>query len=263
MQRATLTLFLMTLMSAMPAHAEITVTKRVVQEGEFFDQNCKPDDSGATEYYDPCRCSSSIKAPQINGMADAQAQVKLNNYLLAAASGEECAGVPQPKESGGAKDKKDKAAEEASPNQISAGYEILLQNDRLISLFMSKYSYSGGAHGGTIVGGILARLDDGTVYELKDLIAPEQEAQANAEIHKQLVALGNNVVFEDVLADTARVFIKDGACDGCEFSLTPDGLDIVFQQYAVGPYASGNITVSLPPELLADATVKDALTLKQ
>jgi uncharacterized protein len=128
-----------------------------------------------------------------------------------------------------------------------------------ISVKLTSYIFTGGAHGSTNVGAMLVDLQSGRRVGPSGVFkegAPWQRtvaAMARADLEKQFVdrtgfpeALEPDK-FDKMMKESDRYLFKAGA------------LELIFNQYEVGPYAAGIFTVTIPYARLADLLRPDGL----
>ncbi len=124
-------------------------------------------------------------------------------------------------------------------------YTLTYQQDCLISLYTDQYEYTGGAHGNTVRCAdtwLLPRADrlplerffpsDNTYLVRIQLAVIDQIEAENAA--------GCGAYFENYRELVPQTF------NPCQFYLTPEGLQVFFQQYDIAPYSSGIPTFCLP-----------------
>lgn len=136
------------------------------------------------------------------------------------------------------------------------GYEsktvVALATDSLVSVYLDRYEYSGGAHPNTfqaplnfgIVAGRAKRLT------LRDVVKPGTEVT----VLQQVVRARLNAAKKTRGGDPVDSIEKDL---GDSFVVTRAGMTWLFPAYSVGPYAEGSYEVKIPwsdlsPYLVAD-----------
>lgn len=136
-------------------------------------------------------------------------------------------------------------------------YTLERPNPDVVSITFNVYSYIGGAHGQIVICVLNFNLKTGKMLTFADLFADPQKAIAimSELCAKKLVAsLGE---------DADEEMIKDGteATDAnfSNLSLLPDGLDVEFQPYQVGPWSIGQQQVKLSLQDLAPAGPNPAI----
>ncbi len=105
-----------------------------------------------------------------------------------------------------------------------------------LQFMVEGYSYTGGVHGASGLGGLLFDGQTGRRLMLQDLFRDEAAFRAfRGLVADRLLTSYGDALFDDwsVATDTS-------------FLVTPRGVRMVFQQYEVAPYAVGMPTVDLP-----------------
>lgn len=124
-------------------------------------------------------------------------------------------------------------------------YGVTLNDGCCLSTYFDRYEYTGGAHGSTLRTSVSFNAQDGCKLTLdcvlkdvphwKEAVLEQLLAQADLAMQHN-----PNIYFENYRQLIVENFNPES------FNLTPDGLDIYYQQYDVGPYASGIITFHIP-----------------
>ncbi len=127
------------------------------------------------------------------------------------------------------------------PYEVNAVVEPVYVSDKLISFFVSVYTYLGGAHGGVIVEGYTFDARTGDYLTFSDLCgdpaAFEHYAQTNIIAQIDTVPPEDRMVFDDYATTVVSAFpgaawvFADRAGD-TQFSIT-------YQEYDIAPYAAG------------------------
>lgn len=107
----------------------------------------------------------------------------------------------------------------------------------MVSLYIDKYEYTGGAHGNTIRTSQTWLLNTGRIIGLNDLFDTNDYIiyilrEINAQIAKQ-IETGENQYFDNYCQLVLENFNVEN------FYVTKDGIAIYFQQYEIAPYSSG------------------------
>ncbi len=129
-------------------------------------------------------------------------------------------------------------------SSVSMDYSVLEETPEVISVYfqISEY-YSGAAHPLPFSEVLNYDLRNQKVLALSDLFQPGAD---------YLQLLSDYAI--DALADKEGYSFPEGAAPKAEnyqiWNLTPDGLQITFDPYQVGPYAAGFITVEVPFDVL-------------
>lgn len=110
-------------------------------------------------------------------------------------------------------------------------YNVQNLSQKMVSFTLTKYTYTGGAHGASLREGYTYDLATGTRYEFSDLFAFDHATKAdiNAQIAAQI---------KDRDIPTFGPF--QGVSDRPYFYIADNGQPVIFfQQYDVGPYSVG------------------------
>ncbi len=128
--------------------------------------------------------------------------------------------------------------------------DILRHDEAVVSMISTSSLYSGGAHPNSVQTAYNLDIDRARLLELEDVIY-ENSVQALTDLVKQTVEDNFAVFGEGALFSDYRQTIDAAMTYG---SMTPywyfdnEGLVIFFNQYALGPYASGIICAQLDYE---------------
>ncbi len=150
-----------------------------------------------------------------------------------------------------------KAARETTPTadagldreqewQAEQGYSLFRPDPSVITVALTFWAFTGGAHGYGSTSCTLVDLRTGKTVSPAEVFAPgspwlkELVAIVAADLKKQFV---DNPGFEDALQPTKLT--KTVNTSG-HFCWQADKLQIYFNQYEVGPYSAGPYTVDIP-----------------
>lgn len=130
-----------------------------------------------------------------------------------------------------------------SENFLPYGFEfsaeVTYQQDGLISLLWSQYSFLGGAHGYTAYDGETYDLNTGEPLSLGDLLdMKDDKAYELVEQRYQ----GVLQVHPEDFSENASQFVSEHIRE-IEYYLDADGVNVFFQVYDVAPYAAGRIDI--------------------
>ena len=149
-----------------------------------------------------------------------------------------------------------------APYSYTASVRKMADTPRYVTYSVESYCFLGGAHGSTASftynilkpsGRVLkATIDTAQVRKVQPLLA-----QGVADY---VTAQGQKVTAKEVLG---LLFIDNGIIPlpKCPPYLTPTGLCFIYQQYAIGPYAMGMITFTLPYDKVKPYMTTEALQL--
>ncbi|OKP68513.1 hypothetical protein A3844_11330 [Paenibacillus helianthi] len=157
--------------------------------------------------------------PQISGLVNAKAQQTINDTIkqtlnkFAAEAEKEIAN----------------RSSDDRPYEFDGGYVITYNQDGILSLITTQYSYTGGAHGMTYRNAFTFSLKDGKRLLIGDLLKanPNYKKELNAKLSKLIKAEGGYLGGFTGLNTEKNFYVKDGK------------LAVFFQIYEYTAYASG------------------------
>jgi hypothetical protein len=237
------------------ADAVVTVSEQIMQSGQFVKPDCKSDPKEAD--YDECTCDADIRYPQLGNMQDTAAQAKLNDWFRQQAAKAICEGTKTAPPTG-----KDKVLTAKAHASQSVHYGQTYSSPELLAFKFTDWAYTGGAHGNGSVIGVILDLATGKLLTATDIFSGQNMEAVNEAIYKALTAKPEEEIFRDQIEARQGVFIRDGECQGCTLTLTPEGVHVLFQTYEVAPYGAGNTDVLIPTNLVSDPAVKQALAMQ-
>ncbi|WP_025690088.1 PdaC/SigV domain-containing protein [Paenibacillus zanthoxyli] len=174
-----------------------------------------------TETYAKETDGAAIKLdyPQILGLASASAQQSINDTLKKTA-------MSFAADAGQAIAEKN---EQDRPYEFDSNYVVTYNQNGVLSLVMSQYGYTGGAHGMTLRQAFTFSLKDGKRLLLGDLFGanPNYKKLLNEKIGKQLKADAGYFGGFNGLNTEKYFYLKDGR------------VVLFFQLYEYTPYAEG------------------------
>jgi hypothetical protein len=137
-------------------------------------------------------------------------------------------------------------------------YEIYYFSDNLINIFGHTYTYSGGAHPNSNTSSKIFLLIDGKFQkiELGDLFLP------NSNYLKKL----SELCIADLKKQEASSITSEEITDLSDalahtvFTVTPYGISLYFDPYAVASYAEGAFQVNIPLVKIKDILDTNKLT---
>lgn len=117
---------------------------------------------------------------------------------------------------------------------FGVGYKVTYNKDGIISILMTYGSYSGGAHGLAHNIAYNYNIIEGRELELQDAFNKDVNSYniVKEEIVKQMKAK------KDIFFDDSIDIVKNYS-EPFEFYITEHGVVIYFEEYEVGPFASG------------------------
>lgn len=132
-------------------------------------------------------------------------------------------------------------------------YGVTMNENGLLSTYCDRYTYTGGAHGNTCRTAVTWSLRWGTPVQLCSLFPRNCDycallqhhilAQADAE-----AAENPGMYFENYRELIVKNF------NACSYNLSPDGVEIFYQQYEIAPYSTGIVTFTTSYDALGIST---------
>lgn len=137
---------------------------------------------------------------------------------------------------------------------FETGFQLEFNSKNFLSIVLSHYQFTGGAHGNYFAIGYNINLKDGSVLSLKDIIKDDSFDLLAYECEQAILekyeaeSLDAAGLFEDVITIP----------DDQDFYITPGTLVLQFDPYEIGPWSMGEITAEVPFEKIKDL-LKDNL----
>ncbi|WP_315116953.1 PdaC/SigV domain-containing protein [uncultured Clostridium sp.] len=128
-----------------------------------------------------------------------------------------------------------------NPYEVSVNYEVHYNKNNLLSLTISYYSHTGGAHGMTNKKTFNIDTKTGTNASLKDLFNPGED-------YKEII---NTVVREKIQENPSEYYEEisryfKGILQDQPFYITEDSVVVYFDLYEIAPYAGGFKEFKIP-----------------
>ena len=126
-------------------------------------------------------------------------------------------------------------------------------NKRYISLNISKYAYTGGAHG--MLQNTIFNVDkkSGEILTLEDLVPNGSEKRLSEIITAHVT---RSLGLDESTSLRKAGFFNKTLPPASNFAVTPYGLLFVYNPYEIAPYSMGIITVFIPEKELEDILIK-------
>lgn len=171
--------------------------------------------------------STTLQYPEISGLTNKEVQNKINAIFKKAATDAKVQGTE-------ALSDIDPSFFEGHQFEVDFNYQVKYNQKGLLSVVFYNYQYYGGAHGSTIQTAYTFNIKDGTQYKLSNMFKDKTE----------YVTLMSNFVKQQMKErETKAGFSIYDAFDKIdanhEFYLDSNGINVYFQQYAIGAYALG------------------------
>lgn len=121
---------------------------------------------------------------------------------------------------------------------ISSDFEVKKNTDKVFSILIKYYIYSGGAHGIYEYVPYNIDLTSGKVFILKDIFKENSKYQEviNEEIRKQIRDLN---VKNNLPEDSTQLYSFNGIKEAEKFYLEDDKIVVFFNLYDIAPYVAG------------------------
>lgn len=131
------------------------------------------------------------------------------------------------------------------PFEAVMKYNVTLNEACKLSTYSDQYQYSGGAHGNTVRSSITWNLNAGTIIKMETLFKTNQDYVPL--VIDQIIQLADKLITQNpyIYFDNYKELIVKNF-NTHNFYLKPTSLTIFYQQYEIGPYASGIIEFDIP-----------------
>lgn len=127
------------------------------------------------------------------------------------------------------------------PFEAAVTYSVTYNQNCILSLYTERYEFTGGAHGETRRASQTWSMANGRRMELSRFFPHIKDYRAAIlRFIAARIAKNPSIYFPDA-ADLAEQHFNEE-----NFFLTPQGLNIYFQQYEIAPYASGLPVFTIP-----------------
>lgn len=137
----------------------------------------------------------------------------------------------------------------------SASFRVTRMDDKVLSLEITSYSDTGGAHGNYGSVGRNYDLKTGELIGLDDL--SEDSAAFHATILDYMVNLAETPSYKERLFEPTKADLDSALFNGESWFFTQSGVSLFSNPYALGPYASGEIYFRLPYEKAYELGLKE------
>jgi hypothetical protein len=126
--------------------------------------------------------------------------------------------------------------------------KVIAQDSALVTMEYGGYTFQGGAHGASFTGYINWNVRTGKQVVLDDILKPGT--------YSQFEKIAESIFRKDEkLKDTSSLardyFFKDGRFAlNNNYSVTPLGINFMYNQYEIKPYAAGQTKLFIPYQLI-------------
>ena len=132
--------------------------------------------------------------------------------------------------------------------EIQIDSDVMYQSDEIISIAITSYKNTGGAHGNLVI--TLINFDAQTGYKI-----PNQDLFKDFEDFKGIAKINFDKTIEDpnILFDSSSFRLPEN------MGYTEEGLLLLYNTYEIAPYSSGTIEFTIPFEKLESLLVFNGL----
>lgn len=137
---------------------------------------------------------------------------------------------------------------------LDSQYQIQYVSNTVLSLLVTEFAYTGGAHPNTHFQVINLELKDKELVELnlEDIFDTQAIAILQQYLSEQLAAQGAAWILDaSVRLEPENLSL---------FTFSPLGLSFYFPPYSVGPYAQGSFTIEIPTQTLEALAIHSKLS---
>ncbi len=120
-------------------------------------------------------------------------------------------------------------------------YQVKYNSNNKLSILLSDYQFTGGAHGNTVITTYNFDLKSGNQLTLDDYFSSEVEYEKVTNYALAYMKKRPEIFYSD-----PSEFTNFKVTNQTNFYLADKGIELIFQQYEVGPYSSGNPTILIP-----------------
>jgi len=176
---------------------------------------------------------SKLKYPQVDKISSEKAKEKINKGFQAyiEKSAEEWEDIQRDAE------KNDYKAD------YQTGFEVKYNQAPYLSIITSNYMYTGGAHGNTVIESFNYNTDDGSRIYLTDILVDKDQIKSVQDYVWEYAIERPEIFYPDLKKEDV-VLSKETS-----FYFNDSGITLVFQQYEIAPYVSGNQEIVIPESL--------------
>ena len=142
---------------------------------------------------------------------------------------------------------------------VNVNYTIHLNKDNILSLTLSLYSYTGGAHGSSKDISLNIDTNTGKNGVIKDFLGNNDYDEIILREIKAIVKKNPDMYFEDEINKLNKLPYNQ------KFYLTDDSIVVYFDEYEIAPYVAGSPKFSIPldkfPEGLNKINIKEEVPI--
>lgn len=191
----------------------------------------------------------NIKIPVVEGIKEKSIQKKINDVLE-----EDITEFKESLEETAKRDLKDFKQQgwEMKPYVVQVDYKVHNNKDNLLSISVTYYQYTGGAHGATLQKSFNIDLDTGNEATLKDFFYEGENYKEiiSKEIKKQM-ALEKDKYFDGAFNVVSSISNKQ------PFYVKDENIVVCYGHYEIAPYAAGIQELKIPFSSFKKGVKKD------
>lgn len=138
-------------------------------------------------------------------------------------------------------------------------FEVKLNQDGFLSIVRSGSEYTGGVHGNWFVFCDTFNSQTGAKLSLSDLFSVPYEQYSQiifSEVKRQIAQSDTTDGYYENYSE-----LIDSAFSPDDFFLSEDGINVVFQMYAIAPYAAGEQFFTISPDAFGDMLKPEILSV--
>lgn len=124
--------------------------------------------------------------------------------------------------------------------QYQSDFDVKYNKNAKLSILTSDYIFTGGAHGNTVVQSFNYDLVKKKRVKLNEILTDQQKFAEVTDYVYQYAKARPNIFYPDLKKEDVKID-KNTA-----FFFIDEGIALVFQQYDIGPYVSGNQVIVIP-----------------
>ena len=131
---------------------------------------------------------------------------------------------------------------------FETGFQVEYNSKEFISIALSHYQFTGGAHGNYFALGYNILMKDGSVLTLKDIIKDDSFDLLAFECEQAILEKyeANSLIEAGLFEDEIEILNDQ------DFYIKPGVLVLQFDPYEIGPWVMGEVTAEIPFEKIKD-----------
>lgn len=190
----------------------------------------------------------NMRIPVLSGLPDPVLEKEINAELLAKAEAFRDEIIAQ---FAGYKEAVEEAGGPVRPFQVVAMYDDHYNQDGLLSITVSYYGFTGGAHGFTVRETLNLDVNSGQKLTMADFLGPDYKEIVVREIQAQIAEAFAEATEENpaIFFENAAETVAEIAADK-EFYIGDGEIVVHFAQYDIAPYAAGMPEFAIPVSVM-------------